>query len=125
MPNMDPRQMQKLMKQMGINSNEINANRVIIETENENIIISSPQVTEITMQGQKSYQIAGIVSKEERIKEEDIKLIMENANCDRERAIELLKNANGDIAEAILSALFLASSVASRSISCLSSGSFI
>jgi len=104
MPNMDPRQMQKLMKQMGINSNEINANRVIIETENENIIISSPQVTEITMQGQKSYQIAGIVSKEERIKEEDIKLIMENANCDRERAIELLKNANGDIAEAILSA---------------------
>jgi len=103
MPGMDPRQMKRMMQQMGIKNTEIPASRVVIETEGgTNLVISSPQVVEIEVQGQKSYQISGTVSREESIKEDDVKLIMEQADCDREKAISALKEANGDIAEAIL-----------------------
>ena len=102
LPNMDPKKMEQLMRQMGINSKQISAKTVIIETEDGRIVISSPSVTEITMQGQKSFQIAGTVSFEEAMKEEDIKLVMEQGNCTREQAIDALKKTNGDIAEAIL-----------------------
>ncbi|MFH2106876.1 MAG: nascent polypeptide-associated complex protein [Candidatus Micrarchaeota archaeon] len=104
LPNMNPQQMQKLMKQMGINSKEINAIRVIIEMEDENLVITDPQITEITMQGQTSFQIAGKTEMQAKMNEDDLKLIMEKTGCSREKAIELLKNANGDIAEAIMSA---------------------
>lgn len=100
---MDPKQMKKLMQQMGIKSTDIPATKVIIETdEGSNLVISSPNVVEIEMQGQKSYQISGSVSREDSIKEDDVKLIMEQAGCSREKAIAALKEAKGDIAEAIL-----------------------
>ena len=38
---MDPRQMKRMMKQMGIDSKDIDAKRVIIETESSNIIIEN------------------------------------------------------------------------------------
>lgn len=90
------------MKQMGINSQEISAKRVIIEKEGERIIISEPQVIEITTQGQKSFQISGKVSSELSISEEDVKLVMEQAKCSESAAREALNKANGDIAKAIL-----------------------
>ena len=102
MPNMNPAQMQKIMKQMGINSLEIPATRVVIETEGGNYIISNPQVTEVTMQGQKSYQIAGTVLFEEGMKEEDVKMVMEQGNVERDKAVDALKKTKGDIAQAIL-----------------------
>ena len=102
LPNMDPKKMEQMMRQMGINSKQISAKTVKIETEDGNLIITNPQVTEITMQGQKSYQISGTVSFEEAVKEDDIKLIMEQTGCMKEQAIEALKKTNGDIAEAIL-----------------------
>ena len=101
-PNMDPKKMQQLMRQMGINSKEVSAKVVIIETEDGNILIKNPQVTEITMQGQKSFQIAGEVTFEDKINEEDLKLIMEQANCTKEQALDALKKTNGNIAEAIV-----------------------
>lgn len=102
LPNMNPRQMEKMMAQMGIKSRQVNASRVIIETEGEKIIISEPQVTEITMQGQKSFQIAGKVSTESATSEDDLKMVMEQTGCTREQAAEALKKSNGDIAQAIL-----------------------
>ncbi len=99
---MDPRQMKRMMKQMGINSTEIEAKRVIIETDGENIIIENPSITKIDAQGQISYQISGEEKKETAISEEDITLIMEQTNVDKETATNALKNKNGDIAEAIL-----------------------
>ncbi len=101
-PNMNPKQMEKMMAQMGIKSRQIAANRVIIESENEKIVISEPQVVEITMQGQKSYQISGKASEEATIREEDVKMVMEQTKCTRARAEEALKKSNGDIAQAIM-----------------------
>ncbi|MEM4195460.1 MAG: nascent polypeptide-associated complex protein [Candidatus Anstonellales archaeon] len=103
MPNMDPKQMAKLMKQMGINTSQIDAKEVIIETDEKRIVIENPQVIEISMQGQKSYQISGKVKEEEKLfSEEDINLVIEQANCTREEAVKALKETKGDIAEAIM-----------------------
>ena len=103
MPNMDPKQMQQMMRQMGISTKEIPAKRVVIEGEGENIVIEEPQVMEISAQGQSSFQVSGKVSREESISEEDVKLVMEKSGASREKAIEALKKSKGDIAEAILS----------------------
>jgi len=104
MPGIDPKQMKRMMQQMGIKNTEISATRVVIETEEGNIIVSNPQVTEIEMQGQKSFQIAGDVSKEDKSSssEDDIKLIMEQTGASHDEALSALKAADGDIAEAII-----------------------
>ncbi len=102
MPNIDPKNMAKMMKQMGIQSEEIPAKRVIIEQEDGNIFIDSPQVTQVKVQGQLTYQIAGIVSKKSVVSAEDVKMVMESANVDESAARSALEAASGDIAEAIV-----------------------
>ncbi len=99
---MDPKKMQQMMRQMGIESEDIPATKVTIETESGNHIIENPQVIQITAQGQKSFQISGNVRFEEGIKEEDIKMVMEQAGCSEGEAAEALKETKGDIAEAIV-----------------------
>ena len=105
MMGMNPRQMKKLMRQMGIKMEELEGvKEVIIRLENREIIIREPAVTVITAQGEKSYQIIGpeevrtVVS----IPEEDIKLVMEQTGVDYDTAKKALEEAKGDLAEAIL-----------------------
>jgi nascent polypeptide-associated complex subunit alpha len=102
MPGMDPRQMQQMMKQMGIKSEEISAKSVVIETEDSKLIIDNPQVTKISMQGNESFQISGTVRKEENISEDDVKMVSEQAEVSEDKAREALAEAKGDIAEAIM-----------------------
>ena len=100
--------MQAMMKQMGINQEEIDANRVVIERDEGNIIIENPNVVKIGMQGQENFQITGDVSEEKGEVEEvdntndDIKTLMEKCNCLEEEAKLALEKANGDLTEAIL-----------------------
>lgn len=102
-PNINPKQMQAVMKQMGISQQDIDAVRVIIEkTDNKKIIINNPSIQKIKMQGQESFQITGEVSEEENISEEDVKQVMEKTNCTKEQARKTLEKFNGDLAEAIL-----------------------
>jgi len=98
---MDPKKMQAMMRQMGIKSEELDASRVIIETSSGKLIVESPQVVQITMQGQVSFQIAGEV-KRESFSDEDVKMVMEQAGCDEDAAKKALEAAGGDIAEAIV-----------------------
>lgn len=102
-PGMDPRKMQQLMRQMGINSRPIEARRVVIEAEEGNYIIKEPQVTEVVMQGQKSFQVSGEVVLEAAISREDAELVASQAGCSLEDAERALKESGGDIAQAILS----------------------
>lgn len=99
---MDPKKMQAVMRQMGIKSEDIQASRVTIETSSGSIIIEEPQVVQITMQGQKSFQISGSVRKEEKSSADDVKMVMEQAGCSEEDAKAALEKSNGDIAEAIV-----------------------
>ena len=103
---MNPRQMKKLMKQMGIKMEEMEGvKEVIIRLENKEIVLKEPAITIITAQGEKSYQI--IPGGEEvrpivNVSEEDIKLVMEQAGVDYDTARKALIEADGDLAEAIL-----------------------
>lgn len=101
----NPKQMAKMLKNLGIESSEIEAKKVVIETEKGKIIVEEPQVIEIRMQGQKTFQVMGTVREEESegkgYSEEDIELVMEQAKSTREEAEEALKAEEGEIAKAI------------------------
>lgn len=102
MGGMNPRQMQRLMQQMGIKSEEIKASRVIIEKEGERTIIEDPQVTLIDMQGQRSYQIVGKERTEAAISADDVKMVAEQTGATEADARKALEESGGDIAEAIM-----------------------
>lgn len=92
------------MKKMGIAQEEIDAERVVIECKDKNIIIENPSVALIKMQGTKSFQITGDIRDEEKgLSEEDVKQVMEKTHKTRLEAEVALKDSNGDLAEAILS----------------------
>jgi nascent polypeptide-associated complex subunit alpha len=105
-PGVDPRQMQGMLKKMGISQEEIDALRVIIEKSDGNkIIIENPSVTKIKMQGQETFQIAGEISEEsqkEEISEEDIQTIINKTGVSKKKAKETLEKNEGDLAETIL-----------------------
>lgn len=102
---MDPKKMQAMMKQLGMNQEEIDASRVIIEKEDKSkIIIENPSVTKITIQGNESFQISGdVTEQEEGISKEDIQTVMEKTGAEKAKAKRALEDASGDLAEAILS----------------------
>ncbi len=102
---LNPKKMQAIMKQMGMSQDEISAEQVIIKkSDGNNIIIESPSVTKINMQGQESFQIAGNIREESSapiISKEDILTIVEKTGKTKEEAKEALEKT-GDLAEAIL-----------------------
>ncbi|MBU1988844.1 MAG: nascent polypeptide-associated complex protein [Nanoarchaeota archaeon] len=100
---MNPKKMQGMMKQLGIQQEEIPAEKVIIETSDKKIIIENPNVQKIKMQGQESFQITGEVKEEtqENFTQEDIKLVAEKTGKSEAEARTALKKT-GDIAEAIV-----------------------
>lgn len=100
---MNPRQMERLMQQMGMKSTPIDASEVIVrKKDGGELVVSSPQVTMIEVQGEKTLQISGAISERAGVSEDDIRLVMEQAKCDREKALAALKETKGDIAAAIL-----------------------
>lgn len=107
-PNIDPRSLKKMMKQMGMNMEEIPANEVIIkQPDGKEISIKDPKVTKMKVPGQgDSFQIMGEVSEGTsvpEISEEDINMVAEQTKVSKEKAKEAIEKANGDIAKAILS----------------------
>ena len=100
----NPKQLQALMKQMGMKQDEIEAERVIIEGKERRIIIEPVNVQKITMQGQSSWQITGEEKeegKEVSFSMEDVELVMEKTGRSREDVENVLKETK-DIAEAIV-----------------------
>lgn len=98
---LNPKKMQAMMKQLGINQEEISATKVTIETPDKNIIISNPNVQKINMQGQESFQISGDISEEDNLSEDDIKLVAEKTGKSEDEARKTLEETK-DIAEAII-----------------------
>jgi nascent polypeptide-associated complex subunit alpha len=102
----DRRQMERVMKQMGIKTQELEGvQEVVIKLTDKEIVIPNAQVTLTDMAGQRSYQVSGqeLERKPEfQPSEDDIKLIIEQAGVEREAAAQALKETGGDIAEAIL-----------------------
>ncbi|KYK29054.1 MAG: Nascent polypeptide-associated complex protein [Candidatus Proteinoplasmatales archaeon SG8-5] len=121
MRGMNPRQMKQAMKRMGIETEEMeNVEEVVIKADGKVIVIRDAAVTITTMQGQKSYQVVGeteVLEGDEaqaaataapgappsiKIPEEDIELVMAQANASYEDAKAALIEAKGEPAEAII-----------------------
>ena len=97
--------MQGMMKKMGISQEDVSAEKVIIEkTDGSKTIITEPSIQKIKMQGQETFQIAGMIHEEApqvSISEEDIKSIVEKTGVSEELAKASLEKT-GDLAESIL-----------------------
>lgn len=104
MGGMDPRKIGRMMDSLGIKNDDIPAKEVIIEkADGGKIIISSPSVSKISMQGQESFQISGRISEiEGGPSEEDVKMVAEATGKSADDAKKALAEANGDIAAAIM-----------------------
>jgi len=102
--NMNPKQMQKIMRQFGIKNEEIAAKKVVFELEDgRTLVIDEPNVTAIDMKGQKTYTVMGEAREEKKgIPAEDIEMVAKQANVDKKKAEAALKKAEGDIATAIV-----------------------
>ncbi len=121
MTRMDSRRARRMMKQMGMNMDELgDIKRVILQGDNKEVVIEGPQVTSINVQGTKMYQVAGGRETERNIQaagaveaapveeeplvlpEEDILLVAQQANVSIEKARTALENSDGDLAQAII-----------------------
>ena len=106
-PGMNPREMQKAMKRLGIKQEEIDAEVVIIKTVEKDLVIKNPHVSKVNMMGQETFQIVGDITEVEKnesieINDNDIETVIGQTNCSREEALEALRDSNGNLAEAIL-----------------------
>ncbi|MBS3118730.1 nascent polypeptide-associated complex protein [Candidatus Woesearchaeota archaeon] len=104
-PGVNPKQMQSMMRQMGIQQSEIAAVEVIIKTADKEIVIKNPEVIRVKMGGQETFQIGGQITEralEAEISLEDIKTVMEQAGVNENEAKTALQKTKGDLAEAIL-----------------------
>ncbi|MFC2162732.1 nascent polypeptide-associated complex protein [Candidatus Altiarchaeota archaeon] len=105
---MNPKQMKKMMKKMGIKMNDIDAEQVIIKCVDKDIIIDNPQVVVTSVQGQDMFQVSGDIREEGAgevvldVTEEDITMVAEQAQVSKEKAREVLAECGGDLAEAIM-----------------------
>lgn len=103
---MNPKKLKQMMKQMGINVNELaDVEQVTIRMPDREIVFNDANVTIMNAQGVDTYQIVGTpeeVPRELEIPEDDIRLVMEQANVSEDEAKQALKDANGDLAEAIM-----------------------
>ncbi len=107
---LDPRKMQQMMEQMGIETDDINAEEVVIRTADEDLVFSNPEVQRISAQGQETYQIVGepntraaseTADDDESIPQSDIDIVAERAGVSESDAQNALEAEDGDLAAAI------------------------
>ncbi len=105
-PRIDPRQMKRMMKQLGVQTEEIEGvEEVRMLTSGKEYIFRKPEVTMTVVQGQKTFQLVGepeIVEREDAVPDEDIKLVMEQTGADYEEAKKALEENDREPAEAII-----------------------
>lgn len=126
---MNPRKMQQMMEQMGIDVTEIDAESVTITTnDGEQLVFDAPEITRMDAQGTQTYQIVGEPDQQEaagaagavesgdaggsddgdasgdaddEIPESDIKLVASQTGVSPSEAREALEAADGEPAAAI------------------------
>jgi nascent polypeptide-associated complex subunit alpha len=125
---MNPRKMKQMMKQMGIDVTELDAEEVVIRTADEELVFSDVQVTRMDAQGQETYQVVGEPTVNEvgaeasetagavgsgaeaseadddgdaAIPEDDVELVATRAGVSKGDARDALEAEDGDLAAAI------------------------
>jgi nascent polypeptide-associated complex subunit alpha len=103
------REMRRMLDKMGLDMKTMdNVEEVIIKTDTKELYLIKPQVIEMKGKDSTIFQVvaADIEEKQREVpsfKEEDVILVMQQANVSREKAIQALTESKGDMAQAILS----------------------
>jgi len=118
---MNPRKMQKMMEQMGIDMSDIDAEEVIIRTPDEELVFTDADVQLMEAQGQKTYHVVGDPESRDRddggaedseaatsessddggVDEDDVELVAMRTGVDEDTAREALEDNDGDLADAV------------------------
>ncbi|TLZ70941.1 MAG: nascent polypeptide-associated complex protein [Methanobacteriota archaeon] len=110
----NPRQLKAAMKRMGIETENLEGvEEVVIRTATKEYVFKSAEVSAMTVQGQKTWQIVGepmVMNRKvegaapERvaISEEDVDLVAEKTGATKAAARKALEDADGEPAEAII-----------------------
>ncbi|MBS3140056.1 nascent polypeptide-associated complex protein [Candidatus Woesearchaeota archaeon] len=106
-PGINPRKMQQMMRQMGIQQTDLPATEVIIKLPDKELVIANPAVAKVNMMGQETFQISGEAQERElsvapEISDEDVKIIVQQTGASQELAKQSLREHHGDIAETII-----------------------
>ncbi|MFC6727794.1 nascent polypeptide-associated complex protein [Natronoarchaeum mannanilyticum] len=119
---MDPRKMKQMMEQMGVDMEELDANRVVIETDDADLVFEDVDVNKIDARGQETYQVVG--SPEERdagsaagaiesgdsedatdesagVPDDDVEIVAMRTGASEDAAREALEENDGDLAAAV------------------------
>lgn len=122
------RQMEMAMRRLGMKTEEVpGVEEVIVRTRDSEHVFRQPEVTILTVQGVRTYQVVGTPEVRARTAgtptaasgpsataapaapagppEEDIELVMQQAGVGRDEAVRALVAASGEPAEAILKLL--------------------
>lgn len=99
---LNPKKMEKMMKQLGVKQKSIEVEEVIIKCKDKDLIIKNPTVNKINMMGQETLQIAGDIQEVSNINEDDVNTVVEQTGVDENKAKEALERNNGDLAKTIL-----------------------
>jgi nascent polypeptide-associated complex subunit alpha len=110
---LNPRELRRMLKRMGITVEELDAEEVVIKlSDGRRMLIESPSsVALMKAKGQPNmiYVIGGSIKEVREVEEEsqpfteeDVKLVAEQAGVSLDEARKALEETKGDIAEAIL-----------------------
>jgi len=119
---LDPRKMQQMMKQMGIDVDELDAEEVVItKSDGEQLVFDNPDITVMDARGQETYQVVGepetrkagsggasaVESGESgdsgasEIPDADVEIVAQRAGATEDDAREALEATDGDLAAAV------------------------
>jgi nascent polypeptide-associated complex subunit alpha len=122
---LNPRKMQQMMEQMGIDIEEIDAEEVIIRTPEEDLVFDDAEVQLMNAQGQQTYQVVGEPESrapatgggeaaieagdeasdddesESAIPQGDIDIVVQRTGASEGQAREALVETDGDLAAAV------------------------
>jgi nascent polypeptide-associated complex subunit alpha len=111
---LDPRKMEQMMKQMGIDVEDIDATEVVIRTPEEELVFTDADVTRMDARGQQTYQIVGepesrdadagddeAAVEDADIPADDVEIVAMRTGASEEDAREALEAVDGDLAAAV------------------------
>ncbi|MFB6145770.1 MAG: nascent polypeptide-associated complex protein [Candidatus Nanohaloarchaea archaeon] len=93
--------MAKMMKQMGVDMEDIDADSVEVKIGDKKLVFDNPSLSKINAQGQEIFQLQGDYHEESEISQEDVEIVMDKTGCSEEEARKALEDT-GDIAEAVM-----------------------
>ncbi|WP_121742180.1 nascent polypeptide-associated complex protein [Natronorubrum halophilum] len=115
---LNPRKMEQMMEQMGIDVEDIDAEEVIIRTGEYDLVFNDAEVTKMDARGQETYQVIGSPEQVESgaaggsagaggddagsaIPDEDVDLVATRAGVSEDEARQALEDNDGDLAAAV------------------------